>query len=395
MARIIVRLSVVHGVDEISEWKAGEFEDVQENGLQVFLVAQDMLVTIFDAWESWRIFHGKHTSKQAQREIETYMNFTYTERAKTVVALPEAMIQTGDVFAITRMDSTDLFIQIGCGSRVGHVAIAVWMEGVLHVCEAVGANHCDGLWPAPHGIICTPYSRWLNLGLAVDYLTSFLPLHPQYRARLNEADLVSFVESVLGLPYGNNNFFYTWLDTPEDNFPPPLSSATVVVGLPMYERIYKLPYNDSSSAYTFVIAGMNKRLGIDCTDSNCLFRYLDDMNITFTDAMIISEQDSWTYSGNRSLVCSSFVLASLKAAGVFGDLDFQATEAQPGDIYRLQIYDDTWNKPDGCATETGPTCQLMGALNLDLPDANTVNPHANMFSRCGGVPPDYSRTPNC
>ena len=35
------------------------------------------------------------------------------------------------MFAITRLDSTNMFIQIGTGSRVGHVALALWMDGVV------------------------------------------------------------------------------------------------------------------------------------------------------------------------------------------------------------------------------------------------------------------------
>jgi len=91
-----------------------------------------------------------------------------------------------------------MFIQIGTGSRVGHVAIAAWMDGVLNVCEAVSDKHCDGLWPAPYGVICTEFQHWMQLAVQVNYLASFLPLAPEYRAVFDEEAAVTFIKSVLG-----------------------------------------------------------------------------------------------------------------------------------------------------------------------------------------------------
>ena len=38
------------------------------------------------------------------------------------------------------------------------------------------------------------------------------------------------------------------------------------------------------------------------------------------------EKDEWVYSDGHSLVCSSFVVAIYKAAGVLDDLEINATE---------------------------------------------------------------------
>jgi len=38
-------------------------------------------------------------------------------------------------------------------------------------------------------------------------------------------------------------------------------------------------------------------------------------------------------------VCSSFVVAVMKAAGVFGDMEIHATEFTPRDLYMLDVYD--------------------------------------------------------
>lgn len=57
-------------------------------------------------------------------------------------------------------------------------------------------------------------------------------------------------------------------------------------------------------------------LNISCLDSQCMFDYLDEKNINFTDVVAMPEQDDWRYEdGNISLVCSSFVLSCLKHAG--------------------------------------------------------------------------------
>lgn len=37
-----------------------------------------------------------------------------------------ARARVGDVFAINRFDSTSMFIDVGTGARIGHVAVAVW-----------------------------------------------------------------------------------------------------------------------------------------------------------------------------------------------------------------------------------------------------------------------------
>jgi hypothetical protein len=62
-----------------------------------------------------------------------------------------------------------------------------------------------------------------------------------------------------GLPYGNHNFFYTWVDTPDSNYPPPLSAAAVEVGLPVMERTGHVPITDAGSIFYMIIAGANQR----------------------------------------------------------------------------------------------------------------------------------------
>lgn len=75
--------------------------------------------------------------------------------------------------------------------------------------------------------------------------------------------------------------------------------------------------------------------------------------MTLEQVMAMPEKDGWIYSGSRprdglSYVCSSYVVAVLKAAGVFGDLEINATELTPKDLYQLDIYDKNYKRPEIC-----------------------------------------------
>jgi len=55
--------------------------------------------------------------------------------------------------------------------------------------------------------------------------------------------------------------------------------------------------------------------------------------------LAIPENDEWTYSDGKSLVCCSFVIALYKAGGLFDGLDIQATEFTPRDVIMLNFWD--------------------------------------------------------
>ena len=66
--------------------------------------------------------------------------------------------------------------------------------------------------------------------------------------------------------------------------------------------------------------------------------------------MAIPEQDGWEYQGilprdGVSYVCSAYVTAIYKAAGLFGDLEINATEFSPKDVYQLDFFDRLFDKP--------------------------------------------------
>jgi hypothetical protein len=66
--------------------------------------------------------------------------------------------------------------------------------------------------------------------------------------------------------------------------------------------------------------------------------------------MAIPEKDGWEYAGipprdGVSYVCSAYVTALYKAAGLFDDLEINATEFSPRDVYQLNFFDRTFVRP--------------------------------------------------
>ena len=62
---------------------------------------------------------------------------------------------------------------------------------------------------------------------------------------------------------------------------------------------------------------------------------------------MIPDDETWEYEGlepkdGRAYVCSCFVAALYKAAGLFGDLTISSTEFTPKDVYNLNFYDLNW-----------------------------------------------------
>lgn len=65
--------------------------------------------------------------------------------------------------------------------------------------------------------------------------------------------------------------------------------------------------------------------------------------------MALTEEDGWKYEGfyhdGESMVCSSFVAAIWKAAGLFGDVKINAVEWLPKDVYQVNFFNKTWDRP--------------------------------------------------
>lgn len=68
------------------------------------------------------------------------------------------------------------------------------------------------------------------------------------------------------------------------------------------------------------------------------------------DVMAMVEIDGWEYTGieprdGEAYVCSAYVAAMYKAAGLFDPYEVQATEFVPRDIYTLNFFDADYTFP--------------------------------------------------
>jgi hypothetical protein len=278
----------------------------------------------------------------------------------------------------------------GTGGRADHVAAFLWIDGELFVVESMGGGQEE-----KQGLIRTPYLKWLQ-DLDPTWLVAMLRLNDEARARFNETAAVQFFKSVEGLPYGYHNYFFGWVDTPANNYPPPLSAPLVPVVFALLDRI------DKSLSQKMWGYALNQRLRTQNLGIEELIALCEKRNVSIYDVITWPERDAWTYPDGKSLTCSSFVMAMYKAAGVFRGIDFEATELTPRDSYSVKIYakQGEWKQPKACSqdpfnSKNGGWCQLCGTFLFELPEFNTIPPYSHMFEKCPGLPPAYERTVGC
>lgn len=97
-------------------------------------------------------------------------------------------------------------------------------------------------------------------------------------------------------------------------------------------------------------------------------------------------------------VCSAYVTSVWKAAGLFDDLEINATEWQPRDVYMVDLFDRNFKRPQKCieADPNLPYCQILGKHRVDvLKDWSLVKPYSKMNENCPSVAPDYVRPDGC
>jgi len=130
------------------------------------------------------------------------------------------------------------------------------------------------------------------------------------------------------------------------------------------------------------------------------------MGVTFADLLRMPENDEWEYvqqnSDNRTvsgraMTCDTFVCEVWKASGLFGDTDFQCTEATNWDVYTLNIFNHS-APPSQCTSVDAnmPYCQLCGDYRLELPFFNSRGLYTHSFNACPrGSPPIWAKPEPC
>lgn len=235
-----------------------------------------------------------------------------------------------------RLDGLDPMIMYGTGSHAGHSVMALRFDGELYIVESQ-----DGwYWPV-HRIQRNKFKEWIRYAELCDFHVVHMPLSDEARKRFNETAAQEFFYKTEGLPYGYHGQLYGWVDTPELNWPMILPQDLIPIAFSIMEKINRNATDIIfSSGLNFHLFGEDKKLNVTELAAEGVKR---GMNLS--EMMAIVEEDGWKYEGmyhdGESYVCSSYVAALWKAAGLFGDNYINAVEWVPKDLYQVKFFDSS------------------------------------------------------
>ncbi len=377
-----------------------EIKDIDYYGLNIFYLKNGLFGSIIDLYKTSKLFLGSELEME-QENLEFIRqkmkhNFEIWNKSKY---FNEDEIKSGDYFSITRLDGLDPMIMWGTGSFSGHTAIALRINGELFVCESTDSNPLgNNYWPAPYGIIKTPYKEWLKLAEKAGYLVAILRLNDNYQNIFdkNTDRVIEFFNTVEGLPYGKNNFLFGWIDTENDNYPEGLTSRFITNIAAFLTRIKTTKLEID----IFLTQPLNKRLSLLLNETtklelNEIIEKTIDLNYPLSKLMTIPEKDIWDYPDGKSYVCNTFVTEMYKQGGIFNEInnEVESTEFSPRDSYMVKIYNKDW-LPKDCNNGNN-LCQIMGKYKIILPQFNTIDMYPKMNQNCPSLGPRYFRPEFC
>ncbi|CAO2836319.1 unnamed protein product [Amaranthus hypochondriacus] len=386
---------------EFKEWEGKiEYEYVKEHGVSIFLMQAGMLGTLQALWEVFPLFTNTGWGENSNIAfLKKHMGASFEERPQPwVTNITADDIQSGDFLAISKIR----------GRWGGFETLEKWVTGSYAGHSAVCLRDSDGkLWVAESGheneegedvVAVLPWEEWWEFELSEDNSNphiALLPLHPDLRARFNEKAALEYARSMDGQPYGYHNLIFSWVDTVDRNFPPPLDAHLVASVMTIW--------NQMQPAYAASLwqEALNKRLGTKNLDLPEILVEVEKRGSSFDELLTVPEQDDWVYEDGISVSCVAYVLEIYKAAGLFGSLStsVQATEFTIKDAYSLKFFEDDPSRlPSWCNDNDNmklPFCQIRGRYRMELPGYNSIEPYPHMNERCPSLPPKYYRPNNC
>ncbi|CDW80089.1 UNKNOWN [Stylonychia lemnae] len=382
-------------------------EVVQKSGIQMYMFCDGYVDTFISVFNTVLAFvgglgtnpyipiFGSHVPEYMEKANLKFLNDTIGYdmqlRSNQTYDYDESLIQSGDFLAIMRLDGVDPIIMYGSGTHAGHSTMALrFDDGELYVIESQ-----DGWYWPRHGIQKNKFSQWIEWAKDADFHVAHLPLSPEARAKFNETAAREFFNQTEGLPYGYHNFLFGWVDTPVDNWPPLLPSHFINIVFSILEGF------TPSTVDIFLNQALNHRLNTTGLNLKQVAAEAANRNLTVEDLMSQVEVEGWTYTGlqndGRSYVCSAYVAAVYKAAGLFGDFHINGPEFTPRDVYTLNFFDLNYKKPESCqqVDPSQPFCQILGKYRMTLPGYSTITPYEHMDEKCPSIAPDFVRPDGC
>ena len=284
-------------------------------------------------------FIGSHVPEYMEKEnvhfLKEALDWELQKRDVTEVDVDDDFLHDGDFLAVTRLDGLDEIIMWGTGGRIGHSTVVLTIDGEKNIVESQDAWY----WPK-HKIQRNPFKQWVQWAKNCDFHVSILPLKDELREKFDNQKALEWFQSVEGMPYGYHNFLFSWIDTPDQNYPPVIAKDFIPIAFEMFGEI--LP----SVMETFFLQAMNHRLGTKGLNFHEVNTEASKRGTNMLELMAQTEEDGWMYSDGYSYVCSCFVVGLYKAAGLFGDMEVNAVEFTPKDVYQLNFFNTTYDLPE-------------------------------------------------
>lgn len=360
-------------------------------GVKVYLVCGTVPDMLYNGFYLAHLFAGVVNQEERRPSVaaedtvvellSTYMNYTLLRRPQVLPALNLTSIHSGDLLGVMEVAGPGAFIMYISGSRLSHIAMALWISQELYVVESF-----------IFGITRTPYHTWIKYANRYNFCVVLLPLKPEIRVKFNSTAALNYFTSMQGTPYGWHNFLYGWLDTPHANLAPPVDTEQILL------TAYIIEQANYSQSQVLLSDGLNKRLNTTGLDIMGAVKTAERRGKSIYEVMAESERDEWSYDGRKSLVCSAFAVMMFKNAGIEGFFPLQATEMTPRDLYSIDIFDKHPDYVSVCQVNDPdlPYCQITGKYRLDLGEEygkDRLGQHS--YQTCASKPPRYERDPNC
>uniref|UniRef100_A0A1D1Z7L2 Uncharacterized protein n=1 Tax=Anthurium amnicola TaxID=1678845 RepID=A0A1D1Z7L2_9ARAE len=386
---------------DFEKWEEeAEYEYVKHNGISIFLMESGMLGTLHALWDVFPLFSNTGWGESSNLAfLQKHMGASFEQRPQPWVSnVSVEDLHSGDLLVLSKIR----------GRWGGFETLEKWVTGSYAGHSVVCLRDSDGkLWIGESGnenekgediIAVLPWDKWWNFELTKDDSDphiALLPLHPDMRAKFNETAAWEYARSMSGKPYGFHNMIFSWIDTIEDNYPPPLNAHLVASFMTVWNQL------QPNYAPNLWNEGLNIRLGTEGLSLAQIIVESEKQGLSFAGLLTIPEQDNWTYSDGKSASCIGFILQMYKEAGLFGTnaSSIQVTEFTIKDAYTLKFFEDNSTRlPEWCKEGDGTVlsfCQIRGKYRMELPGYNSMLPYPHMNEQCPSLPPDYRRPKGC